>query len=91
LEAEQITFIDHQCVVNRQRNTDTRQSNFDTETLIDARNVIGLDINVEKNKYTRILLSRQQTTGQNHNMRTANSLKMCHSSNIWEQQYKIKI
>jgi hypothetical protein len=33
-----------------------------TETLIDARKKVGLEINVEKFKYT--LLSRQQNVGQ---------------------------
>jgi hypothetical protein len=42
-------------------NIDTKKKN--TETLIDASKQVGLEINVEKNKY--VLLSRHQNAGQN--------------------------
>jgi ribosomal protein S2 len=41
-----------------------------TETLIDASKVVGLEINVEKTKYT--LLSCQQNIGQNRDKKIAN-------------------
>jgi hypothetical protein len=41
-----------------------------TETLIDAINEVGLDINVEKTNY--MLLSHHQNTGQNHDIKIAN-------------------
>jgi hypothetical protein len=53
-----------------------------TETLIDASKEAGLEINVEKAKY--MLLSRQQSVGQNRDIKIATGrLKMCHISNIW--------
>jgi hypothetical protein len=56
-----------------------------TETLIDAGKEVGLEINVEKTKY--MLLSCHWNAGQNRDIIIANrSFKMCHSSNIWEQQ-----
>jgi hypothetical protein len=39
-----------------------------TETLTDASKKVGLDVNAEKTKYTRMLLSRNQNAGQNHNI-----------------------
>jgi hypothetical protein len=42
-------------------NIDTTKKN--TESLIDASNEIGLEINVDKTKY--MLLSRHQNVGQN--------------------------
>jgi hypothetical protein len=58
------------------------------ETLIDASREIGLEINVEKTKY--MLLARHQNAGQNWEIKIANRqidcLKMCLSSNVWEQQ-----
>jgi hypothetical protein len=41
-----------------------------TETLIDASNEIGLEINVEKTKY--MLLSRHQNVGRNRDIKIAN-------------------
>jgi hypothetical protein len=41
-----------------------------TETLIDASNEIGLEVNVEKTKY--MLLSRHQNVGHNQNIKIAN-------------------
>jgi hypothetical protein len=41
-----------------------------TETLIDATEDVGLEINVEKTKY--ILLSCHQNVGQNRDIKTAN-------------------
>jgi hypothetical protein len=41
-----------------------------TETSIDASKEVGLEINVEKTKYT--LLSPQQNVGQNRDMKIAN-------------------
>jgi hypothetical protein len=41
-----------------------------TETLIDASKEVGLEINVEKTKY--MLLTRQQTVGQNRDMKIGN-------------------
>jgi sorting nexin-29 len=49
-------------------NTDTIEKN--TETLIDASKEVGLEINVEKTKYT--LLSRRQNAGQNRDIKIAN-------------------
>jgi hypothetical protein len=49
-------------------NIDTTKKN--TETLIDASEEVGLEINVEKNKY--MLLSRQQNVGQNRDIKIAN-------------------
>jgi hypothetical protein len=70
-------------MVNYQQNTET-EGIILTQSLIDAGRVIGLGINIEKNKYT--LLSHQENTGQNDDIRSANSLKICHSSSIWEQE-----
>jgi hypothetical protein len=36
-----------------------------TETLIDASKEVGLEVNAEKTKYTCMLLSRHQMSGQN--------------------------
>jgi hypothetical protein len=49
-------------------NIDTIKKN--TETLIDSSKEVGLEINVEKAKY--MLLSRQQTVGQNWDIKIAN-------------------
>jgi hypothetical protein len=49
-------------------NIDTIYKN--TETLIDTRKEIGLEINIEKTKY--MLLSCQQNVGQNWDTRIAN-------------------
>jgi hypothetical protein len=49
-------------------NIDTIKRN--TETLIDARKVVGLEVNAKKTKY--MSLSRQQNAGQNHNIKIAN-------------------
>jgi hypothetical protein len=49
-------------------NIDTIKKN--TETLIDARKEVGIEINIEKTKY--MLLSRQQNVGQNHNIELYN-------------------
>jgi hypothetical protein len=46
-------------------NIDTIKKN--TETLIDARKEVGLEINVEKTKY--MLLSRHQNVGQNRDIK----------------------
>jgi hypothetical protein len=51
-------------------NIDTTNKN--TETLIDASKVIGLDVHAEKTKYTSMLLSRHQNARQNHNIKIAN-------------------
>jgi hypothetical protein len=48
-----------------------------TESLIDARKEVGLELNVGKTKY--MLLSRHQNVGQNHQ----DHLKMYYSSSIW--------
>jgi hypothetical protein len=42
-----------------------------TETLVDASNEVGLEINVEKTKY---MLSRHQNAGQNRDIKIANIL-----------------
>jgi hypothetical protein len=47
---------------------DTIKTN--TETLIDASEKVGLEINVDKSKY--MLLSRQQNVGQNRDIKIAN-------------------
>jgi hypothetical protein len=49
-------------------NVDTIKKN--TETLIDASEEVGLEINVEKTKY--MFLSRHQNVGQNIEMKIAN-------------------
>jgi hypothetical protein len=51
-------------------NIDTIEKN--TETLIDASKEVGLQINVEKTKYT--LLSSHQNAGQNRDMEIAKRL-----------------
>jgi hypothetical protein len=43
-----------------------------TETLIDASNELGLEINVEKTKY--MLVSHHQNVGQNQDIKIANRL-----------------
>jgi hypothetical protein len=55
-----------------------------TQTLIDASEEVGLEVNTEKIKY--ILLSRHQNAGKNHDIKAANPLKMYHSSDICERQ-----
>jgi hypothetical protein len=52
-----------------------------TQTLIYASKAIGLEIHLEKTKY--MLMSRQQNPGQYLDI---NNFRMCHVSNIWEQQ-----
>jgi hypothetical protein len=49
-------------------NIDTIKKN--TETLVDASKEVGLEINVDKNKY--MLLSRHQNVGQNRDTKIAN-------------------
>jgi hypothetical protein len=49
-------------------NIDTINKN--TETLIDARNEVGLEVNVEKTKY--MLVSRDQNADQNREINTGN-------------------
>jgi sorting nexin-29 len=51
-------------------NIDTIKKN--TQTLIDANNKVGLEINVEKTKY--MLLSHQQNAVQNRDMKIAKRL-----------------
>jgi hypothetical protein len=64
-------------------NIDTIKKN--TEILVDASKEFGLEVSTEKTKY--LLLSHHQNAGQNHDVKIGNrSLKMWHSSNIWEQQ-----
>jgi hypothetical protein len=64
-------------------NIDTIKKN--AEALIDASKEVGLEIYIEKTKYT--LLSRQQNVGQNRDMKMANrSFENVLSSNIWGQQ-----
>jgi hypothetical protein len=64
-------------------NTDTIKKN--TETLIDASKVVGLEINVEKTMY--IVPSHHQNVGQNRDIKIeTDCLKMCHSSIIWGRQ-----
>jgi hypothetical protein len=49
-------------------NIDTIKEN--TETVIDASEEVGLEINVDKTKY--MLLSRHQNVGQNPDIKIAN-------------------
>jgi hypothetical protein len=49
-------------------NTDTIRKN--TEMLIDASEVVGLEINIQKTKY--MLLSRHQNVGQNRDIKITN-------------------
>jgi hypothetical protein len=55
--------------------------NENTETLIYASKVVGLEINVEKLCVYYCLVTRTQDIKEQ-----TKRLKMCHSSNIWEQQ-----
>jgi hypothetical protein len=43
-----------------------------TETLLQARRDVGLEINAEETKY--MIMSRHSNSGQNHNIRIANEL-----------------
>jgi hypothetical protein len=67
-------------------NTNTVKKN--AETLIDASNEVGLEVNAKGTKY--MLLTRHQNAGQNHNITIANrsfeNVAMRQSSNIWERQ-----
>jgi hypothetical protein len=61
-------------------NIDTVKKN--TETLIDASKVVGLEINIEKTKY--LLLSRHQNVGQNRDIIIANrSFEKCATIQIF--------
>jgi hypothetical protein len=51
-------------------NIDTIPKNI--ETSIDANKEVGLKINVEKTKYTRMLLSCHQNVGRNHDLMITN-------------------
>jgi hypothetical protein len=51
-------------------NIDTIKKNM--ETLIDGSKEVGLEINVEKNKYSYILISRHQNVDQNLDIKIAN-------------------
>jgi hypothetical protein len=42
------------------------------EILIVASKEVGLEINLDKTKYTRMLLSRHQNVGQNRDIKIAN-------------------
>jgi hypothetical protein len=54
-----------------------------TEALIDASKVIGLELSTEKTKH--MLMSHHQNAGQRHNIKIAiDPLKMWQSSNTWE-------
>jgi hypothetical protein len=56
-----------------------------TKALIGASKEVGLEINVEKTKYT--LLSRHQNVDRNRDIKIGKDrLEMCHSSNIWGRQ-----
>jgi hypothetical protein len=60
-----------------------------TETLIYATSSrdVGLEMNIDENKYMLLLL--RQNAGQNRNMKTQYQtahLKICHISNTWERQ-----
>jgi hypothetical protein len=68
-------------------NTVTIKKN--TETLTNASKEVDLEVNAEKTTY--MLLSFYQNAGQNHDINTANrSLKMWHSSNILNDSNKSK-
>jgi hypothetical protein len=51
-------------------NIDTIEKN--SKTLIDASEEVKLEINVDKTKYTSMLLSRHQNVGQNRDIKIAN-------------------
>jgi hypothetical protein len=55
--------------------------------LLDVSKEIGLEVNPDKTKYTRMLLSRCQKAGQRHSIKIAiGPLKIWQSSNVWEQR-----
>jgi hypothetical protein len=54
----------------RGNNMDTIKKN--TGTLIDASREVSLEINVEKTKYTRMLLSRHRNASQNRDIKLSN-------------------
>jgi hypothetical protein len=56
-----------------------------TETVLQANEEVGLEINTKKTKY--MCMSHHQNTGQSHRLVVANVFqKMWQSSDIWEQQ-----
>jgi hypothetical protein len=60
---------------------DYHRLNENTESLLEASEEVGLEINEEKTKY--IVMSRHQNTGQNHDRTTANKpWKVWDSSDI---------
>jgi hypothetical protein len=61
-------LLDYSDAVNiAEENTETGEN---TEALLDASKVVGLEVNPEKTKY--ILMSRRQKIGQKHSMKIAN-------------------
>jgi hypothetical protein len=60
--------------------------NKNTQTLIDAKKEVGLEVNVEKTKYMSV--SRHQNAGQNREIKIGNRSveNVCHSSSLWERQ-----
>jgi ABC-type siderophore export system fused ATPase/permease subunit len=63
-------------------NTNTIQKN--TQTSLDARKEVGLEVNTEKSKY--MFLSRHQEVGQNHDIKTANRCsENVAVTDIWER------
>jgi hypothetical protein len=59
-------------------NIDTIEKN--TETLIDASKVVGLEINVERTRY--MLLSLPECRSKSGHKNSKHLLKICHSSDI---------
>jgi hypothetical protein len=64
-------------------NIDTIEKN--AETLIDVSKEVGIEVDAKKTNY--MFLSLHQNAGRNSDIKTVNrSLKMWHSSYMWERQ-----
>jgi hypothetical protein len=71
-----LVYVDDVNLLGDNINTIKRNRNFY------ASKEVGLEVNTEKTKY--MLLSCHQYARQIHDIRITDTLKMWHSSNIWE-------